>query len=318
MPQIKTLVCLSVLSFVTVRPGCAQNESCQHRTVPISAYDSQGRTIRGFAPSDFEAKYRKEPVRILSVVPDNRPHRVVILLDSSGGMGSVGRQALAAASDLAETQLPNTQVALIIFGEKINAQIDFSSGQSAVAGRLHQILSNENNISKFFYGRTAVFDSLIAGLRLLSNPTSADSLYLVSDAYDNSSHASFDQVSRQLNSSGVRLFLVAVFQPMGFRNRTPAELKGTGAIDILVRETGGEIIAPYKQGMPSNPREIAQISTAMKAFYSRMTKNDLVEIHLPLAVDKHEKWDLKFSPEKKKRFKGVELSYPTTLAPCES
>jgi len=65
-------------------------------------------------PSDFEAKFYGQPVKILSIVPDDLPHRVVILLDASGNMAHVWKPALAAASDLAETPLPNVQVALIV------------------------------------------------------------------------------------------------------------------------------------------------------------------------------------------------------------
>jgi hypothetical protein len=46
------------------------------------------------------------------------------------------------ASDLAETELTNTQIALIIFGQKVNEQIDFSLGQSVVAESLRQALGD--------------------------------------------------------------------------------------------------------------------------------------------------------------------------------
>ncbi len=320
MPRIIDLLCASILALGFARPAYAQNESCQHRTVPLSAYDSEGRTINGFTPSDFEAKYRGQPVKILSVLPDDRPHRVVILLDASGSMLNLWKPALAAASDLAETRLPNTQVALIIFNEKTTEQIEFSVGPGAVAERLRQILSDANYASKSVHGRTALFDSLREGLRVLGSPTSADSLYLISDAEgDNFSHANFDNIARQLTSSRVRLFLAAVLHPpLGYRNRTPEEINGRGSVFDLVKRTGGEIIAPYRQGMPTNPKETKQVSRAMKAFYTWMTKNDRLEVELPLPVDKHGNWELKFSPEKRKQFKGAEISYPASLVPCGS
>jgi VWA domain-containing protein len=317
MARRSGLLYASLLALGFACPAYTQEESCQHRILPLSLYDSSGRTIRGLRPSDFEAKYRKEPVKIISVAPDNRPHRVVILLDASGSMIGVWRQALAVASDLAETQIPNTQMALIIFNEKITEQIDFSAGQAAVARRLREILSDENYASKAVKGRTALFDSLLAGLQFLDNPTSTDSLYLVSDAGESFSHANLDRVTRRLTLSRVRLFLVAMFEPLGSRNRAPEELRGTRGVDALVRETGGETISPYRQVMPSNPKETAQIRGIMKDFYWRMTKNELVEIALPQSVDKQASWELKLSTESKKHFKGAEISYPTILAPCE-
>src|SRR5215469_2777045 len=115
-------VCLRLVSFSAplllvrrfARASFTQNEFCQDRTVPFSVYHSEGRTIHGLTPSDFEAKFYGQPVKILSIVPYDRPHRVVILLDASGNMAHVWKPALAAASDLAETPLPNVQVALIV------------------------------------------------------------------------------------------------------------------------------------------------------------------------------------------------------------
>ena len=111
MPRIRELLCASILVLNFARASYSQDESCQHRTVPLSVYDSEGLTIRGLTPSDFEAKYRGQPVKLLSIVPDDRPHRIVILLDASGSMKEMWRPALAAASDVAESQLANTQIA---------------------------------------------------------------------------------------------------------------------------------------------------------------------------------------------------------------
>jgi hypothetical protein len=86
-------------------------------------------------------------------------------------MATKWREVLAPASDLAETALANTKMALLVFKDKITEQISFSEGQSAVAERLRQMRSTANASGQMTGGRTAIFDSLLAGLQLLETPT---------------------------------------------------------------------------------------------------------------------------------------------------
>lgn len=324
MPRIHKLLCASTLALGFVSRSYCQAESCQHRILPLSVYDSEGRTVTDLKPSDFEGKYRGQPVKILSIVPDDRPHRVIILLDASGSMQDMWGLGVAVASEGAETQSPNTQVALIIFAEKINEFIDFSRGRSVVAERLREIRSDPAYLRKSVQGRTALYDSLLSGLNALGNATSADSLLLVSDAEaDHFSRAHFDEVAHKLTSSGVRLFLVGLFHRLGSRYRTPEELKEPISIVQLVKNTGGGMVAPsvsaapYGQNTWSNSKEVERVTSAMKDFCSGITKDDLLEFELPEPVDKRRSWELRFSPEKKKQFKGAEISYPLELAPCQ-
>jgi hypothetical protein len=314
MPRIHKLLCASTLVLGFVSRAYCQAESCRHRIVPLSVYDSEGRTVTDLKPSDFEGKYRGQPVTILSIVPDDRPHRVVILLDSSGGMLAAWKPALTVASQVAETSWPNTRVALIIFGEKINEQIGFSLGPSAVVERLHQISVDPTYSSKSVRGRAGLFDSLLAGLRVLGSPTSADSLYLISGAgEDHFSHAHFDDVASQLNSCGVRLFLAVLMHPLGTREWMPI----SEHLMYLVRRSGGQTLTLYKEGMSVDAKAIGQSSSAIKDFSSRMVQYDRLELELPGPIEKEAGWDLKFSPEKRKQFKGAQIFCPTALPPCQ-
>jgi len=125
----------------------------------------------------------------------------VILLDASESMATKWGRVLAPASALAESRLPDTELALLIFGSKIYEQVGFSEGQKTIAERLRHLGTDTKDAEKLVHGRTALYDALLAGLQLLGAPTSADILYLVSDGGDNASRARFDEVSRRLTSS---------------------------------------------------------------------------------------------------------------------
>ncbi len=172
---------LAFLAFTAVSPSCtsAQEDPCIHRTLPVDIRDSKWSSIAGLDPHDFEAKFRRKPVKILSIAGDHRPHRIVILVDACGSMQTTWAQALAPAFHLVETPLPNTRMAMLIFREQIIEHFDFAAGQLKIAERLRQIRMDEPFRSKSGHMRTALFDALLAGVKLLDNPNSADILYLV-------------------------------------------------------------------------------------------------------------------------------------------
>ena len=297
--------------------AAGQTDPCTRRTLPLTVVDATGRPIANLTASDLQGKFRGQSVKILSVAPDNRPHRIVILLDASGSMATKWREVVAPAYHLTEIRLPNTKLGLLIFGEKINEQIDFSAGQNAVAERLSQIRSDPTYSGKFVQGKTALFDALLAGVRLLSAPTSADVIYLVSDGGENGSRAGFDEVVRQLTLSGVRLFVSGLFGELGYRSRTPEELNGPTNLAEMVKRTGGEMMVPFANGFPTKPKEAGQLTEAMNLFYLKMIQNHLLEVELPTIVDKQRGWELKLTSEKKQQWKNARILYPSDLIPCE-
>ncbi len=311
---ITALLCVVVLLQT---PASSQETSCLHRTLPLTLEDSQGIPLEGLQTADLQTKFHARPVKVLSIVPDDRPHRIVIMVDASGTMATKWQEVLAPASNLAETTLPNTRMALLIFKDKIEEQVSFSQGQSAVAERLRQIRSIKNASGQAAGGRTALFDSLLAGLQLLETPTSADSLYLISDGADNASHAHFNDVAQSLSSSGARLFVSLIVGHFGNRSPTPEEERGPLDMNNLVRRTGGEINTPFSQGFPTKPEEAERLSQAMNRFFRAMAQNYRVEVELPAALEKPISWELKLSEEGSVRWKNSRLNYPTQLAPCK-
>jgi hypothetical protein len=232
-------------------------------------------------------------------------------------MRDVWNQVLATASDLAETELPNTQMAMLIFGEKIIEQIDFTEGQKRVAERLSKLRSDESFAAKFIHGRTALYDALLVGVQLLSDPTSADILYLVSDGGNSTGHAHPNDVALQLNSTGLRLFVSFIFGQLGHRSRTPEESNGPEELKELIEKTGGEMLVPSVNGVPTKPKEIDQFNSLMKAYHCGLIGNYIFEVEFSEPVEKHREWELKLSKEKREQWKNAGIFYPSELSPCE-
>lgn len=313
--HIATLVTI-FFGLTTFAQQTPTDTACFNRSLPLNIADSKGLPIRGLGAPDFQAKLQGRPVKILSVVPDDRPHRIVILIDASGSMATKWKEVLTPATTLAEVQLPNTQMALLIFREGIVERIDFSQGQNVVAEKLRQIRAHPANFEKLFQGKTALYDSLLEGLQLLDNPTSADSLYLVSDGGDTASRAKFDEVASRLTSSRVRLYVSLIVGGLGYRSPTPEEAMGPQNMNDLAKRTGGEVDIPFSLNPPTNSKEAAQVVEAMAIFHQRMVQNYRMEVELSGLPEKRSTLDLKLSVQDKERWKNVRLTYPTKILLC--
>jgi von Willebrand factor type A domain len=313
MPFPKLFLAVFALCAILQVLSAAQQDPCLHRILPLTVGDFQGIRIEVLRVEDLEAKLQGGPAKILSIAPDNRVHRIVILVDVSGTMGGKIRQVLTPASVLAGTELPNTQMALIVFKDKIEEQIGFSQGQKVIAERLRQMRSGAAIAPG---GKTALYDSLLAGLQLLEAPTSADSLYLISDGADNASRAHFDEVAKRMSASGVRLFVSLSVGQFGNRYPTSEEQRGPREMGDLVKMTGGDINIPFGLGFPAKPEEIERSSKAIQRFQDEMIHNYLIEVELPAKLDKATKWEVRLTEGSRLRWKNARLVYPEQLASC--
>ncbi len=156
--------------------------------------------------------------------------------------------ALTLASHIAATRMRNTSVALLIFGDNIYEQRDFSESAEIIADRLREITSDSANARKEVRGRTALLDTIMVALHLLAPPRSDDVIYAITDGGDNSSHVRQDQVERALVSSGVR-FYASIVNSASPRGPTPEELKGPDQLRELADATGGFAFEP----IPASP-----------------------------------------------------------------
>lgn len=304
----------------------AQEPGCQRRILPVSVGDRNGSPIRDLTVADLQAEFRGKPVKIVSVTRDTRPRRIVILLDASGSMKGMDEDgpwnlARSLAAHVAETRMRNTSVALLIFGDNVYEQHDFSQSAEVIADRLRGIASNPSYVKKEVRGRTALLDTIMVALRLLAPPRSDDVIYAITDGGDNSSHVGWDKAKRELLSSGVRFYASVITSGSG-RGRTPEELNGPSDLSTLGRETGGFAFEP----IPASPlgpvrsnldeREREALSNSLLSLYRLMVENYLLEVEIPAPVDKWRRWRLEISKEKGRQFKDALVSYARELAPC--
>jgi len=98
---------------------------------------------------------------------------------------------------------------------------------------------------------------------------------------------------------------------------SPEESNGPDELKGLIDKTGGEMIVPFANGIPTNPKEVEQFTALMKAFHRGMIENTLSKSSSLQTVEKRRTWELKLTKEKRELWKNAAVFYPSELSPCE-
>ena len=114
---------LSVLLMMTglsCAPGViAQEDACLRRVIAASIVGTHGAIFSDWTAANFEASIHHKPVRIVSVMKDESPRRVIVALDASGSMHDNWNGNIALARSLLESLRPDDEMGLVIFSDHI-------------------------------------------------------------------------------------------------------------------------------------------------------------------------------------------------------
>lgn len=132
--------------------------------------------------------------------------RIMLLQDTSGSMrGNLKDVAWAAVEDFAQTADLGDRLALVDFNDHAYIDVDLRDPQS-----FSQELADRRLKKKLLpEGPTALFDAVWASeTHLAKDPHTGDSIVIISDSSDNTSHYSESMVEDKMTSSPVRVYLL--------------------------------------------------------------------------------------------------------------
>lgn len=320
---------LSVAAVVLcVQPLSSQEPPCTIRRLPVSFRDAQNLPLQDVSVADLEAKVRGQPVKILSIAPDPRPHRLVLILDASGSMGASTVESppwnleLSLARHFFEVNRQRSQIAMVVFNEGVNDVVEFSAENSAIGERLQQIGTREY-FKTHIKGRTALRDAIFRGIKLLDHPDSADAVYVLTDGGDNVSHHSTKELDSHLAVTSVRLFAVLVLKEARNRHLTPEEENGPRELAAMAQKSGGEILTAAEWhgqsvALSANVEAKANTEEVLRRLYQAILQDSLLEIELPFPISKDERWELRLSTAARRQWKNAQITYPDTLLSCNA
>lgn len=293
----------------------------------VSVYDSQEGQITGIVPADFEAKVQGKSVKVASIEPDRRPHRFVLIVDARpmmlGAGKSLRRWKFTLAGHFFAENRQRAQFALVIFSSHTNVVVDFAQGNAAVEDLLQKASKGLDPPTKDPDKETDLEDAVLRGLNLLDQPTSADAIYVVAEALDFKSPHDVREVVRRLADAEVRLFAMLFYPEPGFVNNPNFVVMPAEELSEIARKSGGAILSKAElhddrlvltakiDGNVTNEETLTHL-------YQAITKTSVLEVELPFAVDKSDKFELKLSDAAQRRWKGAHTIYSHQLSSCAS
>ncbi len=334
-------LCLALLGTTCGTILCAQESPCLHRTVIANVVDAQGNSVPGLTASDFQAKFRGKPVKIVSYAPAQHPPRILILLDTGRTMlyrrSRKWQFALQVADLIVQESPADNSVGLATFSNRMNEEVEFDDGVEIVRQRLKSLREETKDIQDDRPIKL-LWDSLARCLEVFASLQSGDVIYVVTRGGDGGSKAKPKTVENVLLSKGVRLFVVFPtfsmnrFDPsIDGRDQLPPNERG---LDSLAEMTGGSVLDPFDFLKPidrADYRESAlpgandllweealpRFWNALKASVTSAAQFHVLEVEVPEAITKPTDIELKFEVSQELKKKHPVLLYPHKLWPCK-
>jgi VWA domain-containing protein len=322
----RRVITVSLLGLAIAVAAHAQADPCQQRTVIASVVNDQALPVQGLTADNFSAQIKGKPVKILSAQLDEHPHRVVVVLDSSGSMFEAERKwkmAILLASDALAASPARFRAGFIVFNDKIRVKLPVQENTQPARDSLNALTPPHRKSDKTTGGHTALWDALMAAIQMLDPPQFGDAIYVITDGGDNESKATPKELRATLVKEGIRLFIELAAEIPGGR-ATPEEVAGPNELVDLVEDSGGHMLfVPYTSisaqdvAALNNSRlgKPKQFQAAELYLFSLIQFAYRLEIALPAPAKKSEQWKLTASPPKDTKGRWL-VNYPKRLDSC--
>ncbi len=198
---------------------------------------SGGHTISDLALSDIKVRDdNKPPDRVLQFVPQSKlPLRLGILIDTSGSVQPRFTFEKHAAAKFLQQMLTNpSDLGFVIgFSETPNVTQDFTGDKEQLATGVNQLTN---------HGGTALFDAVsFACWKLAAYPERervARVLVVLSDGQDNASHSSLRQAIRDMEETGVTVYVIST------KDAGVDKTEADKVLQVMAERSGGEAYFP--------------------------------------------------------------------------
>jgi len=299
--------------FVFAGPARAQQDECRQRIVPIHVSTRDGALPVKLTPAHFEATYANKPVRVTAVSGEQKPQRLIVLLDASGsvrGGTTAGWEATIEVAAQLLAAMPPLEIGLALFSEEVEPVVRPTSMRERVIEEIERLRGGPREPQGGRRQRTALWDSLLDSARMFGPLRPGDVLYVITDGVDNFSESRPAAVTQALLSEGIRLFAFAIAN-QGFAY-------GSGELERMVEDTGGVVAAgsatdwrAFRAARASSP-----IGAALYAQHRQILGFHRLEMELAETVVRPQPWRLALTGLDENEMKSVVLNYPARLFPC--
>ena len=286
---------IGVFALLLSSQGLAQECTV---TVLVSFYDQLTKDeIETLKPGDLEIKIDGKKLPVLSASRDFN-NRLLILLETEGSAKNEKLSDLVSTVTQQARQAPaGKPVAFGVFAEKATFTKGFSSELEMRTAAINEVIEGAPPLGK----RVALWDALHEALSLFGPHQPGDTVLLVGDPYDDSSHRSPESVEKEFVVNGTRLFMMRRTQGSRVERDFMWQTHDLEKM-VLARtadETGG-LLSVY----------VASLIRFAWAGY-------MLEIKLPPGMSRPHKWKVQFRGDAAVTHRKTNFYYPARFPACE-
>jgi hypothetical protein len=223
------------------------------------------------------------------------------------------------AQHAANIESDNAQFGLLLFSDHVVEVEGLSKGNYTIRNRVEEISKDPTFAERGAEGGTSIYDALKAAFQLLENPTSADSLLVITDGGEEGNKTKPKEIKNLLCGSMVRVFSILVIPeiPLG----SGKVIKGGRPEEFMdfVQQSGGTVFGVERAGYgsPTKSLEFRKVmSEQLVQFYRGMLQNDVLTLQISSEIPKAEALRLSLSDSVKRQWKHARVFYPHEIGPC--
>lgn len=218
-----------------IRPDKVLHRDVDLALVNVTVTDPYYRLVTGLEADNFRVFEDNSEQEVVTFSSEDVPISIGVIFDLSGSMSNKIGKAREAALQFFKTANPQDEFFMVSFNERAELTSSFTNNVEDLQSRM--LLTSAK-------GRTALLDAIYLGLSQMRGAHNAKrALLILSDGGDNHSRYNESDIKRLVREADTQLYAVGIFDPLGYRNRTPEELNGPSLLTEVTEMTGGRVFA---------------------------------------------------------------------------
>jgi len=220
------------------KPGGTIHFDVDLALVNVTVTDPYNRLVTGLEPDNFRVFEDNVEQEVVNFSAEDVPISIGVIFDYSGSMSNKIGKAREAAVQFFKTANPQDEFFLVSFNERAELTSSFTNSVEDLQSRMMLTAPK---------GRTALLDAIYLGLSQMRGAHNAKrALLILSDGGDNHSRYNESDIKRLVKEADTQLYAIGIFDPLGYRNRSPEELGGPSLLSEVTEMTGGRVFAVEK------------------------------------------------------------------------
>ena len=222
-------------SGFVIKPTSGLHMDVDLALINVTVTDPYNRLVTGLDPDNFRVYEDNVEQEVVTFSSEDVPISIGVIFDFSGSMANKIGKAREAALQFFKTANPQDEFFLVSFNERAELTSSFTNSIEDIQSRMMMTAPK---------GRTALLDAIYLGLSQMRGARNGKrALLILSDGGDNHSRYNESDIKRLVKEADTQLYAIGIFDPLGYRNRTPEELNGPSLLGEVTEMTGGRVFA---------------------------------------------------------------------------